>query len=1217
MAELANRQSSHAHIKEEATVRPLPATITERDQHTDTSYLTDMGKYLIWESLTNFDDCPENYRAWKFGFKDVIQRLGFSEREELILLTKWLGKESAEHAKRLRAATINHPRRGLDLVWERLEEYYGSPEVVQDALFKRVDNFPRITAQNYIKLWELGDLLQHLESLRADQSQSDLNFLDSARFLRPILEKLPYNLQERWTSQGSKYKREKQVAFPPFSFFLSFLREAARTKNDPSFFLGTPTTPSASNIKNEGPVTRYGSTRTPISVHKNDVSPKTSTRPNHSTTPSRETGDPNRECPIHRKPHPLNKCFGFRMKPIEERKNLLREFGVCFRCCASVTHLSKDCKEAIKCTVCNSDKHVTSLHTEALTLDQLNNPSSVAKHDVEEEEVKSISVTSQSTKVCGGGCDQSFCSKTCLVAVYPNGQPERAIRMYAIIDDQSHRSLVRSEFFDLFNIQDSVSPYTLRTCAGLTETTRRANGYTIHSVDGRVKIPLPTLIECNHMAANRNEIPTPDVARHHQHLRGIADRIPPIEQDAKILLLLGRDIPRVHKIREQRNGPHNAPFAQRLDLGWVIVGNVCIGKGHKPDYVDAHRTDIMKHGHTSLFKPCLGHIQVTGRPRKEEKQGHTPENHKNIFTSGECDNDLGCSAVQTTKDDESTSPREENNLLKVIDNEIVHDKTNNRTTLLPLHPPSGHPLTKGKGVDGSTQPNQWHHVPTDQNPADHAARSVSAAHLQSTLWLTRSKVPTQPDGAPSAPADDFELVDHEKDTEIQPQVSVLLMNTFGSHRFNRFSRWTSLLRAMAHLRHIATSFHQTSGGKTASCHGWHICKRLHTVIEITEAKRTVLQHVQKETYAEEISYINGKKGISKNSPLWKLDPFIDENGLMRIGGRLSKSQLRREESNPLIVPGRHHIATLLVRHYHEQVMHQGRHFTEGAIRAAGIWIIGTKRCITSVLHRCVKCRMLRGKSQDQRIVDLPPDRLSTEPPFTSVGLDVFGPWAVISRRTRGGLANSKRWAVLFTCMSTQAIHIEVIESMDASSFINALRRFFAIRGPVKQIRFDCGTNFVGACKELQINTKDSEDNSIQKYLRDQECTWMFNSPHSSHMGGAWELMIRVARRILDSMMLKTDLAQLSHEVLMTFMAEVSAIVNARPLVPVSTDPESPSILTPAMLLTQKVGSIPVPAGDFNSKDMYKRQWRQVQCLANTFWERWRREYLVTLQECHK
>ncbi|XP_061418190.1 uncharacterized protein LOC133349068 [Lethenteron reissneri] len=251
------------------------------------------------------------------------------------------------------------------------------------------------------------------------------------------------------------------------------------------------------------------------------------------------------------------------------------------------------------------------------------------------------------------------------------------------------------------------------------------------------------------------------------------------------------------------------------------------------------------------------------------------------------------------------------------------------------------------------------------------------------------------------------------------------------------------------------------------------------------------------------------------------------------------------------------------------------------------------------------------------MADLPADRLSVEPPFTSVGIDVFGPWTVISRRTRGGLANSKRWAVLFTCMSTRAVHIEVIESMDSSSFINALRRFFAIRGPAKQLRSDCGTNFIGACKELKINTENVEDYSVRKYLSDQGCTWIFNPPHSSHMGGAWERMIGIARRILDSMLCDVGSTRLSHEVLTTLMAEVSAIINSRPLIPVSTDPESPFILTPATLLTQKTDVLTAPTEEASTADLYRRQWRQVQSFANTFWHRWKNEYLTTLQVRNK
>lgn len=183
--------------------------------------------------------------------------------------------------------------------------------------------------------------------------------------------------------------------------------------------------------------------------------------------------------------------------------------------------------------------------------------------------------------------------------------------------------------------------------------------------------------------------------------------------------------------------------------------------------------------------------------------------------------------------------------------------------------------------------------------------------------------------------------------------------------------------------------------------------------------------------------------------------------------------------HPVIIPKNNHVAKLLVVHNHMQVKHQGRHFTEGAIRAARLWIVAGKRLISSVLHRCVTCRKLRGRLKVQKMADLPPERLDTSPPFSYVGLDVFGPWTVVTRRTRGGAAQSKRWAILFICMCTRGVHIEAIESLDVHSCINALRRFFAIRGPVKQLIWsDRGTNFIAASAELGMRSSDENQNSI-------------------------------------------------------------------------------------------------------------------------------------------
>lgn len=189
-----------------------------------------------------------------------------------------------------------------------------------------------------------------------------------------------------------------------------------------------------------------------------------------------------------------------------------------------------------------------------------------------------------------------------------------------------------------------------------------------------------------------------------------------------------------------------------------------------------------------------------------------------------------------------------------------------------------------------------------------------------------------------------------------------------------------------------------------------------------------------------------------------MDPYLDDNSILRVGGRVRNSCIEVTQKHPILIPGNHHITKFLISYYHEQLHHQGRHFTAGAVRQAGYWITGVKRLIhvSSLRFRCVQCRKLRGPLEHQKMSDLPKDRLESGPPFTDVGLDVFGPWNIVTRRTRGRSARFKRWALLFSRLTTRTVHIELKAEMSSSAFINALRRFISIRGEVKLYRSDRG-----------------------------------------------------------------------------------------------------------------------------------------------------------------
>jgi hypothetical protein len=182
-----------------------------------------------------------------------------------------------------------------------------------------------------------------------------------------------------------------------------------------------------------------------------------------------------------------------------------------------------------------------------------------------------------------------------------------------------------------------------------------------------------------------------------------------------------------------------------------------------------------------------------------------------------------------------------------------------------------------------------------------------------------------------------------------------------------------------------------------------------------------------------------------------------------------------------------------------------------------------------------------------------------------------------------------------------------------------LRRFVSIRGTAKIFRSDRGTNFVGALDDLHIDSVNVEDTTLKQFIYDSGTKWIFNPPHSSHFGGAWERMIGVTRRILDSMLSEPANKNLTHDVLCTLMAEVTAIINSRPLVPISTDPDDPFVLSPNVLLTQKLSHNAGCAEfkEFEFKDMIKSEWMRVQGLADQFWKKWRRDYLHLLQPRRK
>ncbi len=501
----------------------------------------------------------------------------------------------------------------------------------------------------------------------------------------------------------------------------------------------------------------------------------------------------------------------------------------------------------------------------------------------------------------------------------------------------------------------------------------------------------------------------------------------------------------------------------------------------------------------------------------------------------------------------------------------------------------------------STEPSQWRYVASDQNPADHASRGLTVKELTESNWFTgpsflwQRELPKEDIKVGEVDEGDPELKKTQVlTTKVKEEMSL-------SDRLERFSDWKRAVKAIARLKRCARSVKGLVERSNEAT----------TLEERKDAEQFIIRTVQEEVFGDEIKSLRQGKEVHSNqsNKLYKLSPFIDDQDILRVGGRLTQAELHPHVKHPAILPKGHHVSRLLIKHFHEKMQHQGRGMTLNEIRSNGIWILGCSSEVSSLIYKCTKCRKLRKCNQEQKMADLPPERMETTPPFTYSGMDCFGPFYV-----KEGRRELKRYGLLFTCMCSRAIHLEVLDDLSTDAFLNALRCFIAIRGNVSQLHNDQGTNFIGAKREFMELMKGMD----QECVKELGCTFVMNPPASSHMGGVWERQIRTVRSVLTSI-LDQSAARLDTSSLRTFMYEVMAIVNSRPLsLEHISDPVGPEPLTPNHILTMKSTIIAPPPGEFVREDLYlQKRWKRVQFLANEFWTRWRKEYLLSLQQRNK
>ena len=347
--------------------------------------------------------------------------------------------------------------------------------------------------------------------------------------------------------------------------------------------------------------------------------------------------------------------------------------------------------------------------------------------------------------------------------------------------------------------------------------------------------------------------------------------------------------------------------------------------------------------------------------------------------------------------------------------------------------------------------------------------------------------------------------------------------------------------------------------------------------------------------------------INELKTLRSLRPCVDSNSMFRVEGRLENASLPVEAKHPLIFPGKHALTRLIVLDEHSNAGHAGPAYTLMQTRQR-FWIIHGISSVKRYLSECGKCAIQKAKPIRQLMADLPSFRVTAvNKPFKFCGTDYFGPLSFKQNRSV-----CKAWGLLFTCLCTRCVHVEIVTGLDLTNFVLAFSRFINLRGPVDTIFSDNGKTFCAAEKQLPELL---ESTDFHNAIRKRNVNWVRIPPYSPSQGGSWESMVKVFKKAFYQVMGDARRTPSLIE-LQTFTSDAVRIINDRPLTSVSDKPNDLSSITPACFLGQQLAPN-TPVSAFHERGDLRRDFVYNATLAQKFWEAWMKGYLPTLQGRNK
>lgn len=497
----------------------------------------------------------------------------------------------------------------------------------------------------------------------------------------------------------------------------------------------------------------------------------------------------------------------------------------------------------------------------------------------------------------------------------------------------------------------------------------------------------------------------------------------------------------------------------------------------------------------------------------------------------------------------------------------------------------------------------WRHVSGKENPADLVSRSLNLEDLaSSSLWWNG---PSFLQDAQFNINNLTQVPNNEDAHDILPEVKNNLNFTLAANAapsnlfaFERFSQFSRLTRAAAYVLRFIHNTRNKNYRRTGSI----------SVEELRKSTELLTRLSQLESFPEEYKLLVNKQQLKSKHHLSKYNLFTDENDIMRVGGRIGYSQyFSYDKKHPILITSKHRFTQLLFQHKHKQLLHAAPQALLFELHDTW-WPVGGRNLARKVFYDCVVCRRVRGRTLSPLMGNLPQERITPTYPYLISGVDYAGPVFILNRKGRGA-QTSKAYICLFVCFVTRAIHLELVSDLTTGAYLLALKRFIARRGKPSQIFSDNGRHFVGLMHEFSKFLANCSDEIID-YATSQNIKFSFIPPYAAHFGALWEAGVKSCkfhlRRVVGN-------ANLTFEEFNTVLTQIEAVLNSRPLSPMSSDPNDYTPLSPGHFLVGRPLTSPA-TDDLQHVPLHRLdRYRRVEQIRQHFWERWAKEYVSELQ----